>query len=48
MNNRHWREATAAAQSAITAHAEAVRGNRYELEQAVKKAVRHTDEDPAE
>ncbi len=45
---RRWREASAAAQAAITAHAEATGANRYELEQAVKKAVRHTDEDPAE
>ncbi|MEU4038448.1 hypothetical protein [Streptomyces collinus] len=45
---RRWREASAAAQAAITAHAEAAGANRYELEQAVKKAVRHTDEDPAE
>jgi len=34
--------------TAITAHAEAAGANRYELEQAVKKAVRHTDQDPTE
>ncbi|WP_317440814.1 hypothetical protein [Streptomyces collinus] len=45
---RRWREASEAAQAAITAHAEAAGNNGYELEQAVKKAVRHTDEDPAE
>ncbi|MGW5284489.1 hypothetical protein ACWERI_34415 [Streptomyces collinus] len=45
---RRWREASEAAQAAITAHAEAAGTNRYELEQAVKKAVRHTDEDPTE
>ncbi|MEU4038717.1 hypothetical protein [Streptomyces collinus] len=45
---RHWHEASEAAQSAITAHAAAAGANRYELEQAVKKEVRHTGEDPAE
>lgn len=45
---QHWRGAAAAAQTAITAHAEEAGLNRYELEQAVKKAVRHTAEDPAE
>ncbi|AGS73924.1 hypothetical protein B446_35828 (plasmid) [Streptomyces collinus Tu 365] len=45
---RRWREASETAQAAITAHAAAAGVNRYELEQAVKKAVRHTDEDPAE
>ncbi|MFF4845561.1 hypothetical protein [Streptomyces collinus] len=41
---RRWREAAEAAQRAITVHAEAAGDNRYELEQAVKKAVRHTSE----
>ncbi|MGW1533902.1 hypothetical protein [Streptomyces aureus] len=41
-----WREAAAAVQAAITAHAEATGVNRYELEQAVKRRVRH--EGPAE
>lgn len=43
-----WREASEAAQAAVTAQAEASGGNRYELEQAVKRAVRHAEEDPAE
>lgn len=43
-----WREASEAAQAAVTAHAEEFGENRYELEQAVKKAVRHAEEDPAE
>ncbi|MEV6833516.1 hypothetical protein AB0N17_03125 [Streptomyces sp. NPDC051133] len=45
---RRWRAASTAAQAAISEHAEAAGCNRYELEQAVKKAVRHGDEDPAE
>ncbi|WP_330342672.1 hypothetical protein [Streptomyces sp. NBC_00557] len=45
---RRWREAAEAAQAAITTQAEAAGDNRYELEQAVKKQVRHTGEDPAE
>ncbi|WP_333741034.1 hypothetical protein [Streptomyces sp. IBSBF 2806] len=45
---RRWRKATEDAQLAITAYAKEAGANRYELEQAVKKAVRHTDEDPAE
>ncbi len=44
---RRWREASQTVQAAITAHAEAAEANRYELEQAVKKAVRHAQEDPA-
>ncbi|MFF5536363.1 hypothetical protein ACFY71_28430 [Streptomyces cinerochromogenes] len=38
---RRWREAQEAVQAAITAHAVSARTNPYELEQAVKKAVRH-------
>jgi hypothetical protein len=45
---RRWRKASETAQAAITTHAEASGENRYELEQAVKKAVRHAEEDPAE
>ncbi|MEV0115846.1 hypothetical protein AB0H77_21795 [Streptomyces sp. NPDC050844] len=45
---RRWREASAVAQAAITEHAKATEQNRSEVEQAVKKAVRHADEDPAE
>ncbi|MFF5435479.1 hypothetical protein ACFY5K_36490 [Streptomyces griseofuscus] len=44
---RRWRRASETVQGAITAHAEAVEANRYEVEQAVKKAVRHAREDPA-
>ncbi|MBA9050545.1 MULTISPECIES: hypothetical protein [Streptomyces] len=44
---RRWREAAGKAQAAITAHAEAVEANRYQVEQAVKKAARHDREDPA-
>ncbi|MGY4930294.1 hypothetical protein ACWD7T_04090 [Streptomyces sp. 900116325] len=41
-----WREAAAAFQAALTAHAEATPGvNRYELEMAVKKAVLHPEPD---
>jgi hypothetical protein len=42
-----WREAAEAFQAALTAHAEATPGvNRYELEMAVKKAVRHPEPGP--
>ncbi|MDT0467080.1 MULTISPECIES: hypothetical protein [Streptomyces] len=41
-----WRETSEAAQAAVTAHAAESGENRYELEQAVKKAVRRTEEDP--
>ncbi|WP_393075185.1 hypothetical protein [Streptomyces sp. LN704] len=40
---RAWRHASEAVQAAITAHAEAVDANQYEVEQAVKTAVRHGD-----
>ncbi len=43
---RRWREASEKAQAAVTAHAEATESNRYELEQAVKKAMRHAHDDP--
>ncbi|WEO92794.1 hypothetical protein A6P39_000915 [Streptomyces sp. FXJ1.172] len=33
--------------AAVTAHAEASREDRLELEQAAKKAVRHAEGDPA-
>jgi uncharacterized protein YukE len=45
---RAWRRASEAVQAAITEHATAVRENRVDVEMAVKKAVRHGDEDPAE
>jgi hypothetical protein len=45
---RRWRDASAAVQAAITAHAQETGVNRYELEQSVKAAVRHSQEDPAD
>jgi uncharacterized protein YukE len=45
---RAWRDASAAVQAAITGHAKVTGENRYEVEQAVKRAARHTSEDPAE
>ncbi|MGW0131916.1 hypothetical protein [Streptomyces sp. NPDC003299] len=48
LQRRAWREAAAAAQAAITDHAAAASLSRYDVEMAVKKAVRHADEDPAE
>lgn len=42
-----WREASETVQAAITEHAATSGENRYEVEQAVKKAVRHAEEDPA-
>nr|WTB35091.1 hypothetical protein OG781_41610 [Streptomyces sp. NBC_00830] len=38
-----WREAAAAFQAAVTAHAEAAGVSRYELEMAVKQAVLHAE-----
>ncbi|WP_392967232.1 hypothetical protein [Streptomyces sp. LN245] len=43
-----WRDAAAKVQAAITAHAEAAGLNRYEVGQAVKRAARGTEQDPAE
>ncbi|MEU3529697.1 hypothetical protein AB0E62_38655 [Streptomyces sp. NPDC038707] len=40
---RRWRKASAAFQAAVTEHATAIKTSRYELEQAVKKAVRHPE-----
>ena len=45
---RAWLTASEKVQAAIAAHAEASGENRFELEAAVKKAVRHAEEDPAE
>jgi uncharacterized protein YukE len=45
---RKWREASAAVQAAITAHAKVTGENRMTVEMAVKKTVRHETEDPAE
>ncbi|GGL93317.1 hypothetical protein GCM10010129_41400 [Streptomyces fumigatiscleroticus] len=44
---RKWRDASQAVLAAIARHAETAGENRYDVEQAVKKAVRHTQEDPA-
>lgn len=41
---RPWLDATEAVQAAITAHAAATGQNRFEVEAAVKKAVRHSEE----
>jgi hypothetical protein len=41
-----WREAAGKFQAALTAHAEATGVSRYELEMAVKKAVRHPEPGP--
>lgn len=48
VQRRAWREAATAMQAAITDHATASGEPRYRVEMAVKKAVRHGDEDPAE
>ncbi|MGJ5748969.1 hypothetical protein FB563_6535 [Streptomyces puniciscabiei] len=44
---RRWREASEAVQAAIAAHAAATGSSPQEVEQAVKKAVRCSQEDPA-
>ena len=44
---RRWREAAQAVQAAVTAHAAATGAGRHEVEQAVKRAVRHAQQDPA-
>ncbi|MFE9906521.1 hypothetical protein [Streptomyces achromogenes] len=40
---RRWREASAAFQAAVTEHAATVQISQYEVEQAVKKAVRYPE-----
>ncbi|MEU3953598.1 hypothetical protein AB0F45_14960 [Streptomyces achromogenes] len=40
---RRWREASAAFHAAVTEHAATSQISRYELEQAVKKTVRHAE-----
>ncbi|MEU8983194.1 hypothetical protein [Streptomyces sp. NPDC048309] len=45
---RRWREASEVAQAAITKYARAAGQDRHEVEQAVKKAVRRAEEDPAD
>ncbi|MFI1790882.1 hypothetical protein ACH40D_21005 [Streptomyces olivaceoviridis] len=44
---RRWREASERVQAPVTVHAAASGVSRYELEQAVKKAVRHAEDGPA-
>ncbi|WP_307618803.1 hypothetical protein [Streptomyces sp. V3I7] len=44
---RRWYTASNAVQAAIAALATATGRSRHELEQAVKAAVRHAQEDPA-
>lgn len=45
-----WRQAVAYFQTGVTAYVtrDDVTESRYEIEQAVKRAVRHADEDPVE
>ncbi|WPO76220.1 hypothetical protein [Streptomyces sp. KN37] len=45
---RSWYEAAASFQAAVTTYAKNTSQPRHEVERAVKKAVRHADEDPAE
>ncbi|KOV70075.1 hypothetical protein ADL00_09925 [Streptomyces sp. AS58] len=47
---RRWRAGAEAFQAAVTQYVgrEDVALSRYEVEQAVKRAVRHAQEDPAE
>ncbi|MEU4800468.1 hypothetical protein [Streptomyces sp. NPDC023327] len=45
---RSWYGAAAVFQAAVTVHAKAIGQPRHEVEQAVKRAVRHAEEDPAE
>ncbi|MFI7320160.1 hypothetical protein [Streptomyces venezuelae] len=45
---RSWYEAAVAFQAAVTEYAKDTGQPRHEVEQAVKKAVRHADEDPAQ
>ncbi|MFF5475440.1 hypothetical protein [Streptomyces achromogenes] len=40
---RRWRKASAVFQAAVTEHATTTKTSRYEVEQAVKKAVRHPE-----
>ncbi|WP_309029092.1 hypothetical protein [Streptomyces alfalfae] len=45
---RRWGDAAEKFQAAVTAHAAATGQARHEVEMAVKKAVRHGDEDPVD
>ncbi|GGV53539.1 hypothetical protein [Streptomyces spectabilis] len=44
---RRWYDASVTFQAAVTAYARETGQARHEVEQAVKKAVRHADEDSA-
>ncbi|MFI2205499.1 hypothetical protein ACH47Z_32930 [Streptomyces sp. NPDC020192] len=44
---RRWREASEAVQAAVTAYAADTGADRREVEEAVKKACRCSQEDPA-
>ncbi|MFB0617791.1 hypothetical protein [Streptomyces sp. AGS-58] len=44
---RRWRAASEAARAAVARRAEATGADEHELEQAVQKAVRQGQEDPA-
>ncbi|WP_330342013.1 hypothetical protein [Streptomyces sp. NBC_00557] len=44
---RRWREASEAVRAAVAAYATATGANRDEVEQAVRCAVRKSQEDPA-
>ncbi|MFF7329614.1 hypothetical protein [Streptomyces sp. NPDC008150] len=43
-----WRDAATAALGTISKHAASAGEDRYKLEMAVKRAVRHQEQDPAE
>lgn len=43
-----WLAASVKVQAAITAYADAAPANRYDVEQAVKRAARGAEQDPAE
>ncbi|MFD8423853.1 hypothetical protein [Streptomyces sp. NPDC059466] len=45
---RAWRRAFDAVETAVTEHATTYGKNRHEVEDAVKRAIRRTDEDPCE
>ncbi|MFF4041190.1 hypothetical protein [Streptomyces sp. NPDC001816] len=44
---RTWHQASELVQAAIIKHADESGEGRYEVEQAVKRAARHAQEDPA-
>ncbi|MFE0130860.1 hypothetical protein ACFWY6_04630 [Streptomyces sp. NPDC059037] len=48
VQQRRWREASTMAQTAITHHARTTGQDGSEVGHAVRQAVRHAEEDPAE